>query len=334
MIEAFCTDMQPPAERAEYWRDAVRRAFTRLEIHAQGTAELHGEIRRTYMAGVQAGYLEASPQRMARTAPLIAADRDGSLIVSLQRTGDSVTVQDGRETLVTAGELVILDSRRPYVLDFTDPVRQHVATVPRQMLDLPDSLLSLATGRTYSPGHGIGGILASYVDGLVATTEHCVCAQDSQRFLRQGIVDVLTALVALEGADGEQAAVERALLQRVRGYIRAHLDDPALSPASVAAVHHISLRYLYQLFQNEPMTVGRWIQRLRLEACRRDLVRPELVGQTVAAIAHRWGFASHAHFSRTFRAVYGLSPAQWRQAGVLQAAPLQATGPLPGQPDS
>ncbi|MGW2353350.1 helix-turn-helix domain-containing protein, partial [Actinacidiphila glaucinigra] len=44
------------------------------------------------------------------------------------------------------------------------------------------------------------------------------------------------------------------------------------------------------------MTVGRWIQRLRLEACRRDLVRPELVGQTVAAIAHRWGFASHAHF--------------------------------------
>ncbi|MDX2709753.1 helix-turn-helix domain-containing protein, partial [Streptomyces sp. PA03-6a] len=69
------------------------------------------------------------------------------------------------------------------------------------------------------------------------------------------------------------------------------------------------------------------------DACRRDLVRPELAGQTVAAIAHRWGFASHAHFSRTFRAVYGLSPAEWRQAGALQVAPLRAAGPLPQPTD-
>ncbi|MDX2707995.1 hypothetical protein PV350_34910, partial [Streptomyces sp. PA03-6a] len=108
MIEAFCTDIQPPAERAEYWRDAVRRAFTRLEIRTQGPAELHGAIRQACVAGVQAGSLEASPQRMARTAPLIAADGDGSLIVSLQRTGGSVAAQDGRETPVAAGELVIL----------------------------------------------------------------------------------------------------------------------------------------------------------------------------------------------------------------------------------
>ncbi|WUD78332.1 helix-turn-helix domain-containing protein [Streptomyces sp. NBC_00510] len=330
---AFCTDIQPLAERAEYWRDAVHKAFTRLEIRTQGPAKLHGAIRQACVAGVQAGFLEASPQRMARTAPLIAADGDGSLIVSLQRTGGSVAAQDGRETPVAAGELVILDSRRPFALNFSGPVRQHVATVPRQLLDLPDSLLRLATGRNYSPGNGIGGILASYIDGLVTTTEHCICAQDAKRFLRQGIIDVLTALIALEGSSGEQATVERTLLQRVRAYIRAHLDDPALSPASVAAEHHISVRYLYQLFQDEPVTVVRWIQRLRLDACRRDLVRPELARHTVAAIAHRWGFASHAHFSRTFRAVYGHSPAQWRQTGIPQAVPQQTTGPPSRQPD-
>ncbi|WP_431969320.1 cupin domain-containing protein, partial [Actinacidiphila sp. bgisy160] len=175
MIEAFCTAIQPPTERAEYWRDAVRRAFTRLEIHSEGAAELHGAIRRACMAGVQVGSLEASPQQLARTAPLIAADGDTSLLVSLQHTGDSIAVQDGRETLVAAGQLVILDSRRPYTLAFADPVRQHLATVPRQMLDLPDSLLRQATMRTYSVGHGIGGILASYVDGLV-TADHCICA--------------------------------------------------------------------------------------------------------------------------------------------------------------
>ncbi|MFF3563611.1 helix-turn-helix domain-containing protein [Streptomyces sp. NPDC002574] len=322
MIQAFCADIQPPDERTEYWTDAVGKAFIRMEVRTRGKAMVHGAIRRACVAGVQAGSLEASPQRMTRTAPLIAADGDESLVVSLQRAGTGLAAQDGREVRVAAGELVILDARRPYVLDFAGPVRQHVATVPREMLDLPDSALRLATGRAYSPGQGISGILASYVNGLVTVTDHCICARAPKEFLKQGIVDVLTALVALEGDIRESAtpAVEADLLLRLRTYIRSHLNDPSLSPASVAATHHISVRYLYQLFQGEPMTVGRWIQRLRLEACRRDLVRPQFAGQTVAAIAHRWGFASHAHFSRTFRSVYGVSPAEWRQAGLLQDA--------------
>ncbi|MGW3247368.1 helix-turn-helix domain-containing protein [Streptomyces sp. NPDC001070] len=287
-------------------------------MRSRPEAVFHGAIRRTPVAGIHVGFLDASPQRM-RTAPLIAADGDSSLIVSLQRDGGSVAVQDGREVTVAAGELVILDTRRPYVLDFAGPVRQHVATVPRDMLDLPDSALRLATGRSYSPAHGIAGILSSYVDGLAAAPEHYACARESKRFLRRGIVDVLTALVTLEANAGEAdtPAVEEALLLRVHDYIRAHLDDPALCPTTIAAAHHISVRYLHKLFQGEPMTVGRWIQHLRLEACRKDLASPEFAGLTVAAIAHRWGFASHAHFSRTFRGVYGLSPVEWRQAGAL-----------------
>ncbi|MFD3450565.1 helix-turn-helix domain-containing protein [Streptomyces sp. NPDC058691] len=330
MIEAFSTDTLPPAQRTEYWSEAVRKSFAHLEVRPRKETEMHGVLRRACIAGVQAGFLEASPQRLARTARLIAADGDNSLIVGLQRTGGTVATQDGRVAPVAMEEFVILDNRRPYVLDFVGPVRQHVATVPREMLNLPDSALRLVTGRTYSRGHPIGRILASFVDGLVTTTDHCICAANPKRFLKQGIVDVLTALAASAGDIGQDPApvLEVALLLRLRTYIRTHLDDPALSPASVAATHHISVRYLHKLFEDEPMTIGRWIQHLRLEACRRDLVRPELTGLTVAAIAHRWGFVSHAHFSRTFRSLYGVSPVEWRQAGALQAAALKATDPL------
>ncbi|MEU4097447.1 helix-turn-helix domain-containing protein [Streptomyces sp. NPDC026673] len=326
VIQAFRTDIKPPDERTEYWADAVGQAFIQMEVRSLGEAVIHGAIRRACVAGIQAGVIETSPQRLARTAPLIAADGDESLVVSLQRTGAGVAHHDGQEIPVAAGELVILDTRRPYAVEFTGPVRRHLVTVPREMLDLPDSALRLATGRTYSTRRGISGILASYVNGLVTMTDHCICAPTPKDFLKRGIVDVLTALVALEGNIREAAtpAAEADLLLRLRSYIRAHLQDPALCPASLAAEHHISVRYLYQLFKDEPMTVGRWIQRLRLEACRRDLVSPELAGQTVAAIAHRWGFASHAHFSRTFRSVYGVSPMEWRQAGVLQTDSLQA----------
>ncbi|WP_435812131.1 AraC family transcriptional regulator [Streptomyces olivaceoviridis] len=44
-------------------------------------------------------------------------------------------------------------------------------------------------------------------------------------------------------------------------------------------------------------------------------------------MAHRWGFTSPSHFSRVFRATYGVSPAEWRNSMVLAA-------PLPRRPAS
>ncbi len=40
---------------------------------------------------------------------------------------------------------------------------------------------------------------------------------------------------------------------------------PQLSPAAVAAAHHISLRSLHQLFHDEGLTVAGWIRQRRLE---------------------------------------------------------------------
>ncbi|WPO75461.1 helix-turn-helix transcriptional regulator [Streptomyces sp. KN37] len=35
---------------------------------------------------------------------------------------------------------------------------------------------------------------------------------------------------------------------------------------------------------------------------------------TIAAVATRCGFSSPSHFSRRFRAEYGLTPSEWRRA--------------------
>ncbi len=75
----------------------------------------------------------------------------------------------------------------------------------------------------------------------------------------------------------------------------------------------MSVRYVHKLFQDEDMSVSRWINHKRLEACREDLARPATAGSTVGEIARRWGFVSPAHFSRSFRAAYGLSPGEWRR---------------------
>jgi hypothetical protein len=54
-----------------------------------------------------------------------------------------------------------------------------------------------------------------------------------------------------------------------------------------------------------------WI-RHRLERCRLDLANPRLKARPIQAIAERLGFTNPTHFSRLFRATYGIPPRDYR----------------------
>lgn len=103
------------------------------------------------------------------------------------------------------------------------------------------------------------------------------------------------------------------LVGRIHAFIDAHLGDPELTPAAVAAAHHISLRYLHKLFEPQSRTVAGFIRERRLERCRRDLADPGLAYVPVRAIALRWGFPDPARLSRLFKDEYGVTPGEYRR---------------------
>lgn len=116
-----------------------------------------------------------------------------------------------------------------------------------------------------------------------------------------------------------------ALLARINAYIDERLADPELSPATIAAAHHISIRYLHKLFETQQTTVAGSIRRRRLDRCRRDLVDPAARSRPIGAIAARWGFTDPASFSRLFRATYGVPPGRFRSAAASGQAPASRT---------
>jgi len=104
------------------------------------------------------------------------------------------------------------------------------------------------------------------------------------------------------------------LLDRIRVFIMQRLSDRGLTPRAIAAAHHISVRTLYRHFRVDGgASVAAWVRDRRLERCRRDLLDPRQRTRSVRAIALRWGFRNHAHFSRAFRAAYGTSPQRCRK---------------------
>lgn len=102
-------------------------------------------------------------------------------------------------------------------------------------------------------------------------------------------------------------------MTNVQAFIDRRLADPRLSPGTIAAAHHISLRLLHKLFEEHGTSVGRWIRDRRLERCRRDLLDPALSDVPASAIAFGWGFADAAHFTRVFREAYGHPPGEYRR---------------------
>ena len=132
--------------------------------------------------------------------------------------------------------------------------------------------------------------------------------------------ELFRALIRTVRADDERArkALHETLYLRITKYIELHLQEPSLNAERIASAHHISVRQLYNVWSVNDLPLGQWIIAARLEGARRELARPNRRAITIAALAHRWGFADATHFSHRFRVAYGLSPREWARLHAIR----------------
>ncbi|MEU9165445.1 helix-turn-helix domain-containing protein [Streptomyces sp. NPDC048424] len=259
--------------------------------------------------------------QVLRTPHLIRGADPELFHLALPLHGRPLLTRAGRETVLGPGEMVLYDGSQPFrsvVTAHRDRVELIQIRFPGTLLPLPPVRMERLAGRRLSGGEGIGPLLTDFLVRLVRDARHYRPADTAR--LGGVLLDLLTALLAHELDTAACAAPEsyrRALMLRVQGFVERHLGDARLSPQVVAAAHQISVSYLYKLFQEEGLTVAAWIRQRRLESCRRDLSDPRLDSHPVHVIAARWGFLSNAHFSRAFRAAYGMSPKEYRHAAAL-----------------
>jgi AraC-like DNA-binding protein len=86
----------------------------------------------------------------------------------------------------------------------------------------------------------------------------------------------------------------------IKDYIDQRLSDPTLSPAEMAAAANISTRCLHKLFEAEHHTVSLYIEGLRLDRARSDLLDPRLAHRPISTIAYACGFGDLSGFNRAF----------------------------------
>jgi AraC-like DNA-binding protein len=212
-------------------------------------------------------------------------------------------VEQGRGTAdLEAADLVLVDPARPVA--YTSTAARHVTLlVPRRELRLRPGDAARLVGVRIDGHHGPGALVSALVQDMARSLTGF--RPDEADRSAAAVIELVSVALKAQLYD-VGAAPDQALRNRVVGYIEARLSDRDLAPAQIAAAHHISVRRLHKLFEDEPLTVAALIRQRRLERCRADLAGSD---RTVAAVAARWGFADPAHFSRLFKATFGYNAA-------------------------
>ncbi|WP_338701919.1 helix-turn-helix domain-containing protein [Streptomyces sp. Q6] len=320
-----------PGERAEAIREVIWSSVVRVEITHQPDPRLirtAGVISRVGPLTVCS--VRANATIVRRTPVLARDDMEPSVFVGLQVTGSSVVVQDGREAVLRPGDLALYDTTRPYTLLNRDGIHQHYFRIPRAELALPEGLLKLATAVPFSRRDPLADLTATCLRRIARRQAGPAPspAHDLEAAGRPGI-EMLRALVAARLGEQRTAfqAADETLCLRVMDHVRAHLGDHDLTPARVAAHHHVSLRQLYKVLSRNGVHLGEWIRSQRLERCRAELASASAQHRSIAAIGYRWGFPNAAHFSRAFRTAFGITPSDWRALHAGSAGSQGVFGP-------
>ncbi|MEU8123745.1 helix-turn-helix domain-containing protein [Spirillospora sp. NPDC049024] len=320
------TSDRPARDQADYWRHLISSAFGPFHVQPRLPGGFAARLSGRALGPVEAGDVHAPAHAVRRSARQIARDTRECYKLGLVLRGSCVLRQNGRRAVVGAGDVVFYDLTRPVEISFD---AHHIFTVviPHSAVPLPPERLA-AFGGTLLGGRARTGRLVSSFLGALAESG----AEDAgrggpaaggppggaadeiyARHLGGALVELVTGAASeWLGAPPSRSPEGAEMLRTIEEWIEARLHDPSLSPAAIAAAHHISVRQLYRVFQPTGTTVARYIRTRRLEHCRRELGDPFLGTQRIGAIANRWGLPDPAAFSRAFRAAYGLSPSDYR----------------------
>ncbi|MEV5972296.1 helix-turn-helix domain-containing protein [Streptomyces sp. NPDC051921] len=289
-----------------------------VTLSSRNTADFRAGITYMDLGVVRLSAMACSPVVSRRTSSHVRRGDPEHLQLALITQGDFRISQRGTESVITGG-LVLTDTSRPSEGECAGgQIESVVLQIPRQALALGSDRVDRLLAQNLAADAGTGAILADFLKSVLARGPDC--RLEELRGVGAVALDLATAFLAQQLGDPGQAPAEaraQEALQRIYRFIEHNLGDPDLTPRMIADRHNMSMRRLYALFGDQPLTIAARIRQSRLERAHADLASAELSGQPVQTIAARWGFSSATGFSRAFRETYGISPTEHRAASLV-----------------
>ena len=254
-----------------------------------------------------------------RTADHIAQTAQTAHIIVIQLEGHSLLHAGDREDPIelVPGSVSYGNPKVPYRWEFTEPMTLMMLRSTAPSMPLTPAVLRPLIGQPFDATSGYAQLTVDMAR-RVLTDDQLLSGPTGPRILNDVASMFATMLTtALDQVDSAQGpALDHPALRRVMDYIESHLHTD-LRVTHIAEALGMSPRYIQSLFQRQQLSVSEWVRQRRLETIRHALVDPAWAHADIFDIACAHGFRDHSHFTRVFKAQFGLTPSQWRQDNLI-----------------
>jgi AraC-like DNA-binding protein len=314
----FTTRDVPAAERQAAWRLVMERLRLPLGEVVEADGFEGGVVCLSSPLGMDFALMEATPQAISGRNP----NQPAAVWLVVLLEGEAAFRDAGElDTRLQPGDIVYGPTGTHAALTLSTRFRLLFINAPRVALD--HRLLAPQSLRVglFQGGRGLGHVFS----GLLRATAETLTELTSEQLrpVELAVTEFLLANLAAQASPasvGGAEAARAAHLHRVCQTIETLLADPGLSLEQAAAADGVSPRALQKLFASAGRNFTAYVRDRRLERCRLDLSSPICASLSISEICFRWGFNGSAHFSRAFRARYGVSPRDYRKATLGEAA--------------
>jgi len=303
--QVWTTATYPVRAQYEAWRRALNLSHLEWELDPASEPAFGARVRQRTLDDVRVVDCRCDPCLGRRGRMQTGRGNDAYFGILFELEGREVIRQDGNEAILRAGDFVMWDSEREMEFKVLDPLHKLTLLIPK-----PRMKAFLGDGERYA-GLVVSG--SARVDGLASEALRRLARdfvgmdEGAATTVIDPVLSLLSATLMSRRPVPKVSAGHLDSFRTFCRYIEQNLGDESLSPSRVAAAHRTSLRYLHLVFAEQGASVAQWMRQRRLSHCHRELSQVRR-GETITEVAFRWGFNDMAHFSRTFKAQYGVSP--------------------------
>lgn len=267
------------------------------------------------LSGLTMHCIDSDPITIHRRDKEITVDRVSDFLLHLQLRGVAIFSQSGETFILEPEEIAIVPGGIPYEVSYPERGAKIILRIPYRIFH--DSVMRSEDIRIPARVYRNEGLVPALINMLKSLTiGHGNQLSAIEKFaLADSFLSLLGSVVRLRNQSGnrQQKESRSGRMSKILSYIDAHFSDHSLTPAKLAEANHISIRHLHSLFRQSGSTVSKVLWEKRLKATRNDLLDPVLLERTICDIAFQRGFSDSAHFSRSFKGRFGISPSNFRK---------------------
>ncbi|MFK7957099.1 MAG: helix-turn-helix domain-containing protein [Lysobacterales bacterium] len=295
----------------EEWQAHVCEVFTQLQLNKVDRPNFAASAVERQLGSLHLADITAGGQAVHRGRRQIADRHADHCYLLIQKTGGCLFSSEQYDpTMLKAGDALLVDAQKPYLLEFERPSNQLCITVPNEDL----RMYAPRFGKTLA-GHRLNGassvsrVLAAAIDDLQETAS--AAPQDLDVSI-DVFYQVLTGCLKREVLERltERKGRHMSSFNELVNFVAENLSSKNLTLHQAADELCVSARTLQRICNEEGTTFRKLVLTTRLTAAAHALRQRGCVEDTsITEVAYRFGFSDLSHFSRSFKVRFGVSPA-------------------------